>query len=147
MAAGAPVSLKAEDLLARVAPNRVETLVADRVAREAKRAEMREKFPLMAEMVDVFRAFDATRDPYDEEDKPACARPVFATNAAGETWGAEPHMPSTIVKDGNWLIERQERIQAAEASWRKFYAKKKDDRRTYNERAQRAIKPHTGRID
>jgi hypothetical protein len=62
---------------------------------------------------------------------------VFARNAAGETWGAERNVGGIAVD-----CDKLAHLPEFEASWRRFYGKQKDDRKAYNERAQRAIKPH-----
>lgn len=131
----APVSLKADDLLARVAPDRSDKRVEHAAARAQRRAEYRERFPLMAEVVDVFREDDA-RNPGE-----ACgARPVFARNDTDETWGVEREVDGLVI-DGDKLAH----LPTFEASWRKFYGKHVDSRQAYNERAKRAIKPNMNR--
>lgn len=120
-----PDDLTPDAMMSRLAPS------IDRATeqRATARADRRAQFPFMAEMTDLFR--DAGMDP----------RPVFARNEAGETWGNEP--PSTLDATPDRPMTHRS-LTEYEAFWRAFYAKKKDDRRTYNERAQRAIKPGKG---
>ncbi|NID15407.1 hypothetical protein [Luteibacter yeojuensis] len=137
MAAAAPVSLKADDLLARVAPDRADKRAEHDAAKAQRRAEYRKRFPLVASMLDTFRESDA-RNPGES----LGARPVFARNDAGEAWGAERDVGGMVI-DGEKLAHLPE----FEASWRRFYAKQPDDRKAYNERAQRGIKPHMRGIE
>lgn len=98
--------------------------------RNAARDERRNRFPLMAEFIDMFRA--AGMDP----------KPVHAINGARETWGREPP-PEGLAVDGDKLAH----LPALEASWRAFFAGQKEDHKTYRERMQRAIRPETRGID
>ena len=128
--------LKADELLAQVAPDRAQKRAEHTAAQERRRAEYRTRFPLAAELMDVFRSADASLPP---NQAPLSARPVFASNAVGETWGAERDVGGIAV-DGDKMAH----LPAFEASWRKFYGKHADSRQAYNERAQRAIKPGKG---
>lgn len=110
------------DLLARIEADR-------QVARQAK-AELREQFPFMAELTDGLR--DAGLKP----------RPVYATNEKGETWGAPPRVEGMRI-DGEKLAHLPE----YEAAWRRILGKQPDNRQTYNQRAQRAIKPNAWRFE
>ncbi|NII53565.1 hypothetical protein [Luteibacter sp. SG786] len=87
----------------------------------------------MAEIVAAFREASAA-DPTPPRLLP---RPVYAVNDQGEKWGGAPRVDGLPV-DGDKLAHLPE----FEASWRRFYAKQSDDRKTYNERMQRAIRPH-----
>lgn len=116
------------DLLARIEADRV----AARAALEDERAVLRVKFPLVAEIVDIFRAAAAN----DSTPPRLLPRPVYATNAQGETWGRKPRLEGLAI-DGDKLAHLPE----FEASWRAFFAGQKEDHRTYRERMQRAIRP------
>lgn len=125
--------LKAADLLAQVAPDRAQRRAKDAAAHAKRRAEYRARFPLMADMVDIFRADDTALEPGEDA---LGAKPIFASNQAGETWGCERSVDGFAV-DGDKLAH----LPAFEASWRKFYGKRADTPATYRERMQRAIKP------
>jgi len=122
------------DLLARIEADRL----AARAALEGERVLMRVKFPLVARIVDVFRAAAAS----DQTAPRLLPRPVYAANDAGETWGREPQSEGLAV-DGDKLAH----LPAFEASWRAFFAGRKEDHKTYRERMQRAIRPETRGID
>lgn len=130
MSPSAPTSLNADDLLAHVAPDRAQKRAAHDEEQGRRRAEHRQRFPLMAELVDAFRA--EGMDP----------RPVFARNDAGETWGGERDVGGIAI-DGDKLAHLPE----YEAAWRRILGKQPDNRQTYNQRAQRAIKPNAWRVD
>lgn len=117
------------DLLSRIEADRA----AARAALEQERVVLRSKFPFVAEIVATFREASAA-DPSPPRLLP---RPVYAINEQGETWGTALRGEGLPV-DGDKLAHLPE----FEASWRRFYAKQPDDRKTYNERMQRAIRPH-----
>jgi len=128
-------TLKASDLLAQVAPDRAQKRDEHEAAQAQRRAEYRARFPLMAEMVDAFRADDAK--PENQGD-PFSVRPVYAKNAAGEEWGKEPDLGLAV--DGDKLA----RLPEYEAFWRKSLGKRAETNATYRERMQRAIRPTRG---
>ncbi|NID06631.1 hypothetical protein HBF26_17180 [Luteibacter jiangsuensis] len=106
-----------DDLLARID--------AERKRYDQEREANRARFPFAMSMMDPIRA--AGLEP----------RLKHAVNAAGEELGRPVPLPGIGV-DGDKLAHLPE----FEASWRRFYAKQPDDRKTYNERMQRAIRPH-----
>lgn len=116
------------DLLARIEADRLTA----RAALADERAAMRVKFPFVAEIVDAFREAVAA----DPDPPRLLPRPVYATNAHGETWGREPR-PEGLAIDGDKIAH----LPAFEASWRAFFAKQKEDQKTYRERMHRAIRP------
>lgn len=120
------------DLLSRIEADRT----AARAALEQERAVLRQRFPYVAALVATFRDA-AAAEPAPPRLLP---RPVYAVNDQGETWGAPPRLEGFPV-DGDKLA----RLPEFEESWRRFYAKQPDNKTSYNERAQRAIRPHMHR--
>jgi len=109
-----------DDLLAR--------MDAERKRYAEEREANRARFPFAMSMVDPIRT--AGLEP----------KLRHAVNAAGEVLGRPPELPGIGV-DGDKLAHLPE----FEASWRRFYAKQPENQKTYNERAQRAVRPHMHR--